>query len=274
MKKKIFDCTTFFNSNYLFEIRFNVLKDIVDYFVICESDTTHTGKKKKFNFNFKYWKKYKDKIIYIRVKKLPKVKLTQKNKFHLIKIQIENLFKGISKAKNDDLIILSDEDEIPNPNKIKLFNHKKYKFGIFLQNLYYYKLNIQNLSEAKNGWPGSRIALKKNIKSFFKFRVLKIKNKDEPFWKFYKEKSIQGISNAGWHFTYLMTPEMISSKIRNSGHIEFNKKKYTSIKKIKSRIKNLVDPFDRKAKLRKTKINKLFPKYIFKNKKKFKKWIV
>tara|TARA_B100001057_G_scaffold411053_1_gene426452 strand:- start:999 stop:1823 length:825 start_codon:yes stop_codon:yes gene_type:complete len=273
MKRKIFDCTTFFNSNHLFEIRFNILRDIVDYFVVCESNTTHTGKKKRYNFDLNHWKKYKNKIIYIKVKDLPKVNLTQKNKFELIKIQIENLFKGISKANDQDLIILSDEDEIPNPNKIKLFNYKKYKFGIFLQNLYYYKINIQNLSEAKNGWPGSRIALKKNIKSFFKFRILKIKNKDEPFWKFYKEKSIQTINKAGWHFTYLMTPKLISMKIKNSGHIEFNKKNYTSIKNINHRIKNLIDPFDREANLKKVKIDKTFPEYILRNKKKLKKWI-
>ena len=273
MKRKIFDCTTFFNSNHLFEIRFNILKDIVDYFVVCESNITHTGKKKGFNFNINNWKKYGDKIIYIKVRNLPKIQLEQKNKFELIKIQIENLFNGISKAKDEDLIILSDEDEIPSPKKIKMFDYKKYKFGIFLQKLYYYKMNIQNLTEAKNGWPGSRIALKKNIKSFFKFRILKVKNKDEPFWKFYKEKSIQTIDKAGWHFTYLMTPKLISKKIKNSGHIEFNQKKYTSLKNINYRIKNLIDPFDRKANLKKVKIDKTFPKYILKNKKKFKKWI-
>ena len=102
---------------------------------------------------------------------------------------------------------------------------------------------------------------------------MKTKNKDEPFWKFYKEKSIQTINKAGWHFTYLMKPEMISSKIKNSGHIEFNKGKYTSIKKIKYRIQNLIDPFDRNANLKKIKLDKSFPKYIVSNKKKYKNWI-
>ena len=70
-----------------------------------------------------------------------------------------------------------------------------------------------------------------------------------------------------------MTPKLISKKIKNSGHIEFNQKKYTSVKDINYRIKNLIDPFDRKANLKKVKIDKTFPKYILKNKKKFKKWI-
>ena len=91
------------------------------------------------------------KLIFSKVKKNSnsslecrlKIELTQKNKFDLIKFQIEKLFLGINSANDNDLIILSDEDEIPNPKKIKEFNYKKYKFGIFMQNLYYYKLNFQ-----------------------------------------------------------------------------------------------------------------------------------
>lgn len=274
MKKKIFDCITFFNSNHLFEIRFHTLKNVVDYFVICESNMTHTGKRKKFNFKINKWSKYKDKIIYVKVTDVKKINLSQKNKFALIEQQIENLFKGIKKAKNDDLIILSDEDEIPEPKAIKKFNYKKFKFGIFNQNLYNYKLNIKNLTESKNGWPGSRISLKKNIKSFWKFKILKIKNKDEPFWKFYKEKSIQLISNGGWHFTYLYSPKNISEKIKNSGHIEYNKAKYTSIDNIKNKIENLKDIFDRNFIYKKISIDKSFPNYIKNNKKKFKTWII
>ena len=273
LKNKIYDCITFLDSNKLFELRYEILKDYVDYFVICEANFTHTGKKKKYNFNHKKWKKKSNKIIYIKVKGKPKINLNQNNKFEIIKIQIENLFKGISKAKDDDLIMLSDEDEIPNPHKIKLYDFENFKFGIFLQKLYYYKLNIQNLSEAPKGWPGSRITTKKNIKSFFDFKILKLKNKDEPFWKFYKEKSIQAINNGGWHFTYLMTAKMISKKIQNSGHIEFNKKKFTTIENIKKRIDNLRDPFDREAKLKIVSAKKIFKKYIQIDIKKYKNWI-
>ena len=273
VKNKIFDCTTFFNSNHLFEIRFNTLKSVVDYFIVCEANTTHTGQKKKYNFDIKKWSKYKDKIIYIKVNNIKKIKLNQKNKFELIKKQIEHIFFGIKSAKPNDLIILSDEDEIPNPSMIRKFNFSQFKFGIFKQNLYYYKLNIQNFSESKNGWPGSRIALKKNIKSFFDLKILKAQNKFEPFWKFYKEKSIQLINNGGWHFTYLYKPKDISNKIKNSGHIEFNKTNFTSIKNIKHRIKNLIDPFDRPAILKSVKLNNSFPKYILKNKKKLRYWI-
>ena len=101
---------------------------------------------------------------------------------------MENLFRGIKKADDNDLIIFSDEDEIPNPKNIEKFQKDKFKFGIFLQNMYYYKFNIMNINEGNGNWPGSRLCLKKNLKSFFKFRLLKIKNLKYPFWRIDKEK--------------------------------------------------------------------------------------
>ena len=35
-RSKILDCITFFDNNFMFEIRYNILKDVVDYFVICD----------------------------------------------------------------------------------------------------------------------------------------------------------------------------------------------------------------------------------------------
>jgi len=274
MKPKIYDCTTFFQSELLFNIRFELLKDIVDYFVICEATKTHTGRYKKINFDFKKWKKKSSKIIFIKVNDIPKIKLHQKNKFDLIKFQIEKIFLGIKNADKNDLIILSDEDEIPNPKQIEKFNYKKYKFGIFMQNLYYYKLNLLNITEGRNNWPGSRICQKKNLTSFFDLKILKIKNSEAPFWKFYKEKNIQKINNGGWHFSYLMSPSIIAKKIKNSGHIEYNSPNFTNINIIKEKIKKFKDLFDRNIKLIKVKINKDYPIYILKNKKKFKNWIV
>ena len=56
-KNKIYDCITFFQSNLLFELRFQTLKNIVDHFVICEATKTHVGRPKKIRFNYKKWKK-------------------------------------------------------------------------------------------------------------------------------------------------------------------------------------------------------------------------
>ena len=274
MKTKIFDCTTFYKANLLFETRFNVLKNYVDYFVVCEANKDHVGNSKNFNFNTELINKYPDKIIYIKVENLPNIKIKGKKDYDLLKIQMENLFKGLIKANDEDLILFSDEDEIPNPKYLNEFQKNKYKFGIFLQNMYYYKLNIQSLSEGDGNWPGSRICKKKNLKSFFKLRTLKVKNINYPFWRIDKEKSIQLIKNGGWHFTYLMKPEEISQKIKSMAHTEFNREEFVDTEKIKVKIEKLEDPFGRNLKLKKVKIDENYPEYIKNNIKIFKNWIL
>ena len=129
------------------------------------------------------------------------------------------------------------------------------------------------MTEGNQNWPGSRICKKKYLKSFFDLRILKIKNIHSPFWKFYKERSIQLIKNGGWHFTYLMSPKHISNKIKNSAHSEFNNKQFNNINNIKNKIKNLKDLFNRNYLFKKVNVDNSYPKYILANMKKFQKWI-
>lgn len=273
--KKLFDCIPFYQSNLLFEIRLKTLDHLVDYFVVCEATKTHTGHKKELNFDLKKFKNLSDKIRYIVVDDLPDPESLKHKKYPLYNFQINKLAEGIVDAKEDDLILVSDEDEIPNPDAISEFEYDNFKYGIFLQQLYYYKFNIYNETEhSGNHWPGSRICLKKNLIKFSSFRALKTKNKFSPFWKFWKEKSIDLIDKGGWHFTYLMDYEKISQKIKSSEHTEFDQKHYTDIEKIKFRVENLLDPFDRNYKFKKKNINDEFPKEIFNNQEKYKDWIL
>ncbi len=273
MKKKIYDCTTFYNANFLFQTRFEILKDIVDYFVVCEANKDHTGNEKSFNFDQNFLKKNKDKIIYIKVNDLPEIKLKGKKDYKLLKIQMERLFDGIKNVNGEDLIIFSDEDEIPNPKIIKDFDFENFKFGIFLQNMYYYKINLLSIDEGNGDWPGSRICKKKFLKSFFKFRILKPKNLTLPFWRIDKEKSIQLIKEGGWHFTYLMKAEDIAKKIKSMAHTEFNKEHFKEISYIKKNIELGKDPFNRNLRLEKVTIDDTYPEYIKKNLNLFAEWI-
>ena len=70
---KIFDCFCFLNELELLELRLMELYDTVDYFVISEANKTHAGNPKEFIFekNKKRYKKYLDKIIYVKVTDLP-----------------------------------------------------------------------------------------------------------------------------------------------------------------------------------------------------------
>ena len=272
---KIIDCIPFYQNNTLFEIRIKTLENIVDCFIVCEATKTHNGEDKKLNFQLEKFLKITNKIKYIVIDDMPDKFSTEYKKFPLYNFQVDKLLDAIKDFDNDDIIIFSDEDEIPRPEKINLFDSGKFKYGIFLQNLYYYRFNILNTTEY-NGtrWPGSRISKKKNINSFSQFRALKTKNAYPSFWKFWKETSIQLIENGGWHFSYLMSNQNIAKKINDSEHQEFNKKEFRSTIEIANRIKNLIDPFERGYILKKVNIDNTYPKEIFNNLEKYNQWIL
>ena len=159
MKSKIFDCITFFRENFITNIRFEILNKQVDYFVICESKFDHNAKKKKLNFKLKNLL-FKNKIIYIVLDHPFPFYL--KNGWQRQAYQRDYMLSRIPNAKPDDYIMFSDPDEIPNPKILKNFNLKK-KYGIFMQNHYVYKFNIQNSYE--NPWQGTRVCKFKNLKS-------------------------------------------------------------------------------------------------------------
>ena len=153
-KNKIIDCITFFDNNFMFELRYNILNNYVDYFVICESKFDHKGIEKKKNFK---WKKEFDKrkIKYFFLEKpFPKNNNPWKNQA----IQREFLLECTDFADREDYIFFSDPDEIVNPNLLNNFQLRK-KYGIFFQDCFNYKFNLFNPYETP--WEGTRVAKKK-----------------------------------------------------------------------------------------------------------------
>ena len=139
-KIKFFDCVTFFRENYITNLRFEILNESMDYFVVCESQFDHLGKKKKFNFKLKN-PKFKNKIIYIQMpNKLP----ASYSPWQRQAYQRDYMLRNIKKVSKDDYIFFSDPDEIPNPKVLENFNLEK-KYAIFLQNHFVYKFNIFNV---------------------------------------------------------------------------------------------------------------------------------
>ena len=265
---KIFDCFTFFDENFLVNSRFEILNDVVDYFVIVESTFDHQGKKKDINFKLQNYK-YKNKVRHIihDSKNLSSIKGWEAEK-----LQREKLFEGIKDAKDDDIILFSDSDEIPNPELLKnIFLNKKY--AIFLQKFFVYKLNVYN--EHESPWEGTRACLKKNLKSFYFLRKKIVKkNLVKPFWKFHLEKNIQIIGNGGWHFNNLYSVENISKKLKAAPHQEFSSDKFSSEKAIKDNISKLQDLYGRNHKYKKVPIDDSYPKFFQENSDKFKDYIL
>ena len=177
MKNKIYDCITFFNENFQVNLRFNILYNYVDKFVVCESRFDHKGKPKELNFKIEKFNNFRDKIIYIVLEsQFPDISDPWKTQAYQREYMLENL----NEASPDDYIFFSDPDEIPNREMLVNFElHKKY--GIFMQKCFNYKFNLFNPFESP--WEGTRVAKKKKSK-INRFYETKSKNKKFTIWNF------------------------------------------------------------------------------------------
>ena len=290
----IYDCTTFYSERMMLDLRFNILNENIYKFIVVESAFSHSGEKKNFNFNINDYPKFKDKIIYLKIhneplglhndiEELKNPFYKRLNSIKRIEQSYDYMMRGIIGALEEDLIIISDNDEIPNLNSNQFKNSNK-NFIIFKQLLFYYKFNLfYDLMP----WFGSKACKKKNLKSFSNLRNLK--NKKYPFWRLdtylsdIKETSLEIIDTGGWHFTNLKTPEDLYTKMKNFGHHnEFDESNLT-VEDLRDKINNGVvfyDHFaDKKSKDKwkneyklKTIENDFLPSYLIKNLNNYKEW--
>ena len=211
----IYDCFMYFDEDLLLDLRLNSLNKFVKKFVIAEATYTHNGSKKKLNFDINKFKKFKDKIIYIVVDKEPEniQKLCsgesqEKRGEKLILngmardyFQRESLKQGLKDTLDEDLILVSDLDEIPNLDEID-FNKIKNNILIFEQKMFYYKLNLFYEDFI---WQGTKGTKSKNFLSPQWLR--NIKGRKYPKWRidtYFSQKKYSNlyfINDGGWHFT-------------------------------------------------------------------------
>jgi beta-1,4-mannosyl-glycoprotein beta-1,4-N-acetylglucosaminyltransferase len=293
----IYDCFQYFDEDFLLDLRLNVLDQYVKKFVITEATYTHNGDKKKLNFDIKNFKKFKNKIDYIVVDKQPPKILNlfdddsestkgQKSILNGMSrdyFQRENLINGLKNAEEDDMILVSDLDEVPNLENLN-FSNIKNKIIIFQQKMFYYKINLlyENFI-----WHGTKACKKKHLISPQWLRNIKAKN--YPLWRldlFFSNKKYTDlffVNNGGWHFTYLKTPEQLYKKLINfAHHFEFEKSGL-NIKDIKRLINEKKIIYDHGIDQKKykwsgnKKLNKVdntyLPKYITSNLDKYKDWL-
>ena len=233
---KIYDCFQFFDENMMLDLRLNILDEYVHKFVIVENAFMHKGTKKNLVFDIKNFSKFKDKIIYILVDRLPDgLKDTDNiedvdekgnriidNTLLIEHTQRNSILKGLTNAQEEDLIIVSDVDEIPNLESNDLKKNNK-KLIHFKQNIFYYKFNLKYGSKH---WFGSKACLKKDLISPQWLRDTK--ERKYPIWRLdilfskMKYNSIHYVENGGWHFANIKSPEDLLKKLKNYGHhLEF-----------------------------------------------------
>ena len=263
----------YYNDDVVLDIRLNTLSQYVDQFVIAEATLDHAGNKKKLNFDINKFIKFKDKINYLIIEDLPKNVKSFKKNWHPAHVrdqfQRNSLERGYKDCSDEDLIMISDIDEIPNPKKIAEFKIKN-KYACFIQKNFQAKINRLNITE--ENWPGTRICQKKFLKSPQWLR--NIKTKKRQIWSFYKDKEPQIIIDGGWHFSFLKNNKLIQKKIKSFAHQEFNQSNLTNLENIAKRVNLGFDIFERPYQYKKIELDKGFPEYILQNKTKFKDWIL
>tara|TARA_B100000945_G_C20404497_1_gene609249 strand:+ start:1160 stop:2056 length:897 start_codon:yes stop_codon:yes gene_type:complete len=294
---KIFDCFMFYDEEMILDFRLNYLNDYVDKFVIIESLYTHSGKKRKLIFDIKKYNKFKDKIFYKVLEEEPsdlfkiheKDNYDKKNsKYILNALKRENFQRnyittGIQNASPEDIIIISDVDEIPNieENNLKNINNK---IILFNQKFFYYKFNLKLQSF---NWYGSKACRKLNLISPQWLR--NIKSKKYPFWRldtFFSKTKYQNIlliKNGGWHFSNMKSAEEIDKKMSTYLHHREYDLNPIGAEKIKEIIQNKKAIYNLRADMKTDKFNNRqdlvitdldeLPVYIQKNLEKYKDWI-
>ena len=295
---QIFDCFQYYDEDLLLDFRLNCLNQHVDKFVIVESCYTHSGEKRKLLFDINNFKSFKEKIIYLVSDKLPENLLIlnnndtfdQKNS-KIIRntiareiLQRNKITEGIESSVANDIIIISDLDEIPNLEHIN-FSKIKNKLIFFNQKFYHYRFNLK-LENSE--WYGSKACKKKFLLSPQWLR--NIKSKKYPFWRLdtvfsnNKYRDVFIVDSGGWHFSNLKSPEDIEKKLRTYGHHREYELKPLGVNKIKDIINNKKaiynlntdqrnDKFGIGDTLVKENMSEL-PKYLRDNTQKYVEWLV
>ena len=287
----------FFDEEMLLELRLNTLDKFVDKFIIVESAYTHSGKEKKLIFDINKYPKFKEKIDYIIVRDLPQgieqignddsnLEITNKEIMNALRrenFQRNAIKRGLINANDNDWIIISDLDEIPDLSNIN-FNSINKKIIFFKQKVFYYKLNLE-LKTLR--WIGSKACKKKYLKSPQWLR--NVKDKIYPKWRLdiiFSEKrynSVFFVENGGWHFSFVKKPEDIEKKLKSYLHHREYDLDPLGIENIKNLIKSKAVIYDHRVdqtqykfgggqKLEKIDI-KFLPEYIFSQKEKYLEWL-
>ena len=294
---KIYDCFMYFDEEVVADVRLHTLNEFVDYFVIVESKFTHKGEPRKLKFDHKKFEKFKEKIIYIIDEKVyPQTQEIQTEDSEAEKSikQIVNatyrengqrnlLHTGLKEANDEDLILISDVDEIPKLTGLNFKNINE-KIILFKQDMFYYKFNLwlPNLI-----WTGTKACRKKNLINPQWLRNIKDRKysffRIDTLFSSTKFNSIKIINDGGWHFTNIKTPKEIELKFRSYLHHREFDLNPLSANQIGEIIKNKKAIYDLKVDktlnkfgnggvLKKFELNKL-PGYIIKNQNKFLEWM-
>ena len=265
----IYDCFQFFNELDILKIRLNVLGPVVDKFVISEATETFSGLKKPLYYeeNKELFAEFADKIIHVVVEDTPEGDTHYRDTF-----QKNAVTRGLKGCTDEDVIIFSDLDEIPNPDKIReiLMNFQEDKIYHFAQRLFYCYLNMEEVSGSLLSYAGEfeGVEHKKWIGTkMLSYKLLREQNLMLGELRFPERKEIGiRVEDGGWHFGYMGghgekdIRKRVQEKVVSAAHQEYNSKHVLS--NVTDQIKDGKDIFGRNAQFVRCEIDESFPAYI------------
>jgi len=228
----IWDCCIFFNEIDLLVLRLKELWDVVDRFVVIEATTTFQGKPKPLN-GLAAWERLAPFASKLR---MWTVQLPEKGTAKQLEdIQRDAVTQATVDAAPEDLIMLSDSDEIPHPESIPAADclAAPNKPVVFEQLFSFYFLNTVRSGK----WQGTAAQHKGDMPP----HAAALRSQTRPGTKI----AFTILRNAGWHFSFLGGAAGVVAKIKAYAHLEKNTPAFTDMKLVQARIKALKDPFDR-----------------------------
>ena len=276
----VYDCFQFFNELDILKLRLHIMNPVVDRFVISEATETFSGNPKPLYYeeNKEMFAEFADKIIHVVVDDTPPGYTHDRDTF-----QKNAVGRGLKDCTEEDIIIFSDLDEIPNPEKIKeiLQNFDRTKIYHFAQRLFYCYLNMEEVSgsllsyagefpeaeRSKDGIPGRKKGIGSKMCSYSLLKEQKLQLGELRF----PERKACGIrvEDGGWHFGYMGghgekdVKKRVAEKVRSAAHQEYNKAEVLS--DVADRIKDGKDIFGRNASFVQVEIDETFPEYLREN---------
>jgi hypothetical protein len=268
---KIYDCFPFYNELDLLEIRLEELYDHVDHFVLVEANTTYTDIPKPFYFeeNRQRYAKWLDKIIHVKVEDMPHSKDAWENDI----FQRNCINRGIVDAADDDIIVVTDVDELVRPETMdSLRTDEDIQIWGLRMPLFNFKFNyMMTTADYYSMWG---VAARKSMMmpaDALRAQRFMLQN----FGYNHRADGVRIVEHAGWHFTYLGDTEFARTKIQSFAHTETNTPEVIGQLDVERSIANGDSIYHHEGyRFTAVELNEYFPATVLNNPEKYSKYIL
>lgn len=280
----IHDCFTFAGEFDVLALRLETLADVVDRFVVAEGTRSFGGQPREVSqLHDRVPARFRKRIVHLVVDEL---EAAPPSAWHNEFRQRNALARGLVDAQPDDLLVLSDVDEIPHPDCLRRFRPGRYLSAVLHQRVFYYALNnelVRSGDRWELPWKAARMTTVRQLRGVYRTMQNLRRFGSEGRFPVTARRidallldrlATQHLAPGGWHFTYLMTPEAIAQKIAGFSHQEFNQGRYTDLEHLARCVQTRTDPFGRDRQFRVVPVQEDLPLPIQRHPERFRTWLV